>query len=271
MVRPIIAAAAALLLASCAAPLTDTAPTAQTVSLPLAPAPADALLFLPPGRGPAPAVIVWTDNAGLRPAYRALGERIAAAGFVVLIPNSFHRSVDLDGSAPAPALDGDAVRERATAWRTALTEDAVKADTAALVAWLEAQPRVDRTRKIGVLGLDYGSSHAFVAARSLPDRIGAVAALYPSGTATPRPTSPHLFVSQSKAAYLVVLARNDDVREPGDKEDFRKAFTEAQLAWQLEVAPADHGFAVADEPAFDAAQADRALAQAIDLFRTTLR
>lgn len=266
MARALAAAAAALLLASCTA-VPAQAPAVQTVSVPLTPAPADALLFLPPGKAKAPAVIVWTDNMGLRPAYRAVGEKLAAAGFVVLVPNSFHRSVDLDGSAAAPALPAEQARARATAWREALTEDAVKADAAALVAWLDAHPRVDRGRKVSLLGYDYGTSHAFIAARAVPQRIGAVAAIYPSGTATPRPNSPHLFVGQSKADYLVIIGQNDDVREPGDKDDYRKAFADAGLAATVEVSPRDHGFALADDAKFDAAEADRALAAAIALFR----
>src|SRR5690606_14932489 len=105
---------------------------------------------------------------------------------------------------------------------------------------------------------------------AMPDRIGAVAALYPSGTATPRPNSPHLFVNQSRAAYYVALARNGDVREPGDKDDYHNAFADAGLTGTAEVLPADHGFAIPGEPAFDQAAADASLARAIETFRRHL-
>lgn len=272
MLRILLTSLAALLLAACATSGTvGTAPAMTRVSIPVAGGTANALLFQPAGSGPSPAVIIWTDGTGLRPAYAEIGQRLAAEGFVVLIPNTFHRTITLDGSAPAPALPAEQTRERAGTWRAALTEDAVQADAATYVAWLDMQARVAKGAKVGMLGLDYGSSHAFVAARAMPARIGAVAALYPSGTATPRPNSPHLFVSQSSAAYLVVLARNDDVREPGDKDDYRKAFTQAGRDWSLEVAAADHGFAVADETAFDPAAAHNALAATAALFRRILK
>ena len=231
---------------------------------------ADALLFYPSRHGRWPAVLVWTDAAGLRPAYSEIGRKLAEGGYVVLIPNAFFRSIKLEGSAPAPALSGEQARARSTEWRTAASEEAIMRDTKAYLAFLDAQPQTAAGPKAGTLGFDYGTANAFYAARALPDRIMAVAGLYPSGTATPRPNSPHLFVNQSKAAYYVAIARNDDAREPGDKDDYRKAFGEAGLEGTVEVSPADHGFAVPDDPAYDPTASDAAWDRMLDLFRTTL-
>jgi len=244
--------------------------TSRTVSISTASGTASALLYHPEGEGRWPAILVWTDASGLRPAYDAIGRKIAADGYVVLVPNAYYRSIDLDGRSDPPAASPEQTRERSTQWRAATTEEAVMADARAFVAFLDAQPQVDTGRKVGTVGFDYGSANAFHAARALPDRIGAVAALYPSGTATPRPNSPHLFVGQSRAAYYVALARNDNEREPGDKEDYRKAFTDAGLTGMVEVLPADHGFAITGERAFDSAAADAALARVLETFRRHL-
>src|SRR5690606_28428524 len=48
---------------------------------------ADALLFTPAGAAPAPAVILWADVGGLRPAIGEIGRRLAGEGYVVLAPN----------------------------------------------------------------------------------------------------------------------------------------------------------------------------------------
>jgi len=242
----------------------------QAVTIPAANGMADALLFHPSGRGRWPAVLVWTDTGGLRPAYAGIGRRLAAQGYVVLIPNAYYRTVKLDGSAPAPALPADQARERGTQWRAAANEDAIMRDTPAYMAFLDAQPATDTGAKAGTLGFDYGTANAFYAARTLPDRIAAVAALYPAGTATPRPNSPHLFVDQSTAAYYVALARNDDEREPGDKDDYRNAFAAAGLEATVEVIEANHGFSLADDPAYDAAASDAAWARVVALFRARL-
>src|SRR5881392_1074491 len=41
---------------------------------------ADAALFYPQGKGKWPAVLIWTDIGGLRPAFRDMGKRLAAQG-----------------------------------------------------------------------------------------------------------------------------------------------------------------------------------------------
>src|SRR5687767_9059425 len=54
---------------------------------------ADAALFYPSGKGTWPAVLIWTDIAGLRPVFREMGRRLASQGYVVLVPNPFYRSI----------------------------------------------------------------------------------------------------------------------------------------------------------------------------------
>lgn len=262
-----------MLAAGCATSTVTTAASSAVVGGPVtvaAPAGAvDALLYRPGGEGRWPAVLVWTDGSGLRSAYDAIGRKLAAEGYVVLIPNAYHRSVKLDGTAEVPALAPAEARQRGAAWRAELTEEALAADTRAYVAFLDAQPATDTGRKAGTIGFDYGSINAFYAARAMPERIAAVAVLYPTGTATPRPNSPHLFVGESRAAYYVALARNDDRREPGDKDDYRKALADAGLEAIVEVAAGDHGFALPGD-AFDQAASDAAWARTLALFSARL-
>src|SRR3990167_2934631 len=52
---------------------------------------ADAALYYPEGKGPWPAVLIWPDVVSLRPVFRAMGRRLAAEGYVVLVPNLYYR------------------------------------------------------------------------------------------------------------------------------------------------------------------------------------
>lgn len=252
-----------------AASLTEVSQSTVTVRTPAGSA--DALLFVPPGHGKWPAVLVWSDLSGLRPAIADIGRRLAAEGYVVLVPNMFYRSAAIDGSTTPAPLTPEQSRERSSAWMDAIGDKGGEADARAYLTFLDARPEVDTARKAGAIGFQYGSPYAFHTAFALPERIGAVAVLHPMRIATARENSPHLSVGRSQAAYYVALARPDDAREPGDKDDLRKAFADAGLTGTVEVQPGGNGFAIGDLAAYDAASADAAWAQVTALLRERLR
>src|SRR5437763_11835793 len=55
--------------------------------------------FIHPTSGSHPAVLIWPDAFGLRPAMRDIGKRIAAEGYSVLVPNPYYRT------SPATSVD----------------------------------------------------------------------------------------------------------------------------------------------------------------------
>src|SRR5690606_33964437 len=94
---------------------------------------ADAFLAHPDDGAPHPAVLVFTDAFGLRPAVHRDAERLAALGFTVLVPNVLYGN----GSAPVVDLpdfiDADRRGELFGALRpllTALTPELLVADAA---------------------------------------------------------------------------------------------------------------------------------------------
>lgn len=228
---------------------------------------AEAALFYPAAKGKWPAVVLWPDLVGLRPAFRDLARRFAAEGFVVLVPNVYYR-----GMRPNDAeLNVRDATTRATL--TPLRDAAlagVAGDTAAYVAFLDARKQVNRARKVGMIGYDAGGAYAFLAAIALPERVGAVGTVYGAGVATARPTSPHLQVAKSRAAYHVFLAQDDDAREPDDKDELRKVFGDAGLEGTVDVYPANHGWANPAGPAYDAGAAQRAFEALVRFFKAKL-
>ncbi len=226
----------------------------------------EALLFTPEN-AKAPAVILWGDLAGLRPTVAEIGRRLAAEGYVVLAPNAFYRSVKLDGTT-ASTLD---FPTRNKEWRGTATDERIMADAKAYLAYLDKLPRVNTGVKAGTVGYEIGSVHAFLTARAAPGRIAAVAAIQPLAIATARSNSPHLFVSQSEAAYYVAIGNDADRREPGDKDDLAKAFADAGLEGTVEVMPGDHGFALSDNAKYDRASAEQAWTATLALMRENLK
>lgn len=257
--------AAAFLLAAgaCATPQAQQGAVGQQrVSISTPGGNAEALLFTP-ADGKGPGVVLWADIGGLRPAIADLGRKLAGEGFVVLAPNAFYRTVRLDGTTVSE-VDG---RTRFTEWRGAATDDAIASDSRAYIAFLDARPEVDKTAPLGAVGYDVGSAYSFIMARTVPERVGAVAAIHPTATATTRDNSPHLFVGQSRASYYVALATDDDTREPEDKGQYRDEFARAGITETVEVLPGDHGFALPDNGNFQAASADLSWARMLSLLR----
>lgn len=215
---------------------------------------AEAALLYPAEAGTWPEIILWPDFVGLRPLYRDLARRLASEGFVVLVPNSFYRSRRLSDAELDPR--DPTVRPELMRHRGEATAEGIARDAAAYLAFLDAQPQ-SRGGKVGTVGYDLGGSYAFRTAAALPDRVTAVATIYPLGAITDRPDSPHRLIALTKAAYHIVITRDDDVREPEDLQYVRDIVAETGLSGNVMVVPADHGFANPAEKTYDEAAARR--------------
>jgi carboxymethylenebutenolidase len=231
----------------------------------------DAVLFHPSGSGNWPAVLVWPDIMGLRPAFRDMGRRLAGQGYTVLVPNPFYRS------AKAPVI-GDNFdfgnpeqRARLTGYRNAMSDEGVDHDAQAYLTFLDAQPQTKKTAKAGVQGYCMGGSLSFRTAAAVPGRIAAVGSFHGgNGLVTANPNSPHLLITKTNAAYLVCQAQNDDAQNPKMKDDLKAAFVAAKHTATVEVYQANHGWCVKGGAAYNEAEAERAWTALGQLYKTSL-
>lgn len=231
---------------------------------------ADAALFYPAGKGTWPAVLIWTDIAGLRPAFREMGRRLAAQGHVVLVPNPFYRSIK--GVIATPGFDFAKPEDRARVmgYRQAMTNEGVDGDAAAYVAYLDAQPQTNKKKKAGVQGYCMGGPLSFRTAAAVSGRIGAVGSFHGGGLTTDKPDSPHLLIPKTNAAYLVAVAKNDDEKQPDSKDILKTAFAQAKKTATVEVYPANHGWCVKGSQVYDEAAAEKAWAELTRLYKAAL-
>src|SRR5262245_8572472 len=201
-------------------------------------------VFFHPKDGAHPGVLVWPDSKGLRPALRALGRRMAAEGYSVLVPNHLYRS------ARAPVFDESLDMQRPADqekyFRTVapfLAPGAAERDAVAYVAFLDAQPQVNTKRKIGTHGYCLGGAFALKTAAAMPDRVGAAASFHGGMLVTDKPDSPHLLAPRIKARLYLAIASDDDKREPETKDKLKEAFAAAKVRAQIELFPdAKHGW-----------------------------
>lgn len=216
--------------------------------------------FVHPAKATA-AVLVWPDIFGLRPAFRAMGKRLAESGYAVLTVNPFYRSVK---GTPA-------TREDAFSFARTLNPTTHVSDAKAFVAWLDEQKAVDKRRKIGTTGYCMGGPIVMRTAAALPERIGAGCSFHGGGLTTDKPDSPHLLIPRMKASMLIAIADNDDQKQPESKDILRKAFDDAKLPAEIEVYKgANHGWMPPDSQNHNPEAAEKGWARKLALFKKAL-
>ena len=132
--------------------------------------------FIHPSSGSHPGVIIWPDAFGLRPTMRDIGKRVAAEGYSVLVPNPFYRvakaPVFQDASSFSFQNQADMAKLQPL-MASINAPGAAEKDAAAYVAFLDAQPQVDKARKIGTQGYCMGGPLVVKTAAAVADRVGA--------------------------------------------------------------------------------------------------
>jgi carboxymethylenebutenolidase len=223
--------------------------------------------FVHPATGATVGVLIWPDIFGLRPAFRQMGKRLAESGYSVLVVNPFYRTQKAPTAEAGAATPIQSVMPLAKT----LSETTHMTDAKAFIAWLDTQPSVAKSRKIGTQGYCMGGPMAFRSAAAVPDRVGAVASFHGGGLVTDQPNSPHLEASKSKAQFLVAIAANDDARSPKDKDVMKDAFAKAGLPAEIEVYEGSaHGWCPPDSHVYNEPQAEKAWSRLLVLYGKAL-
>lgn len=227
--------------------------------------------FVHPSKGAHPAVLIWPDIFGLRPAFRQMGKRLAESGYSVLVVNPFYRTKKAPTAAVGADFDDPATRSALMALAGTLSAQTAVTDAKAFITYLDSQAAVDKKRKMGTTGYCMGGPITVRTAAAFPERVGAGASFHGGGLVTDKPDSPHLLVPKLKAHYLIAVADNDDKRQPEAKDVLREAFAKANVPAEIEVyAGAIHGWCPPDSKVYNEAQAEKAWSRMLALFKTAL-
>ncbi len=232
----------------------------------------DAIVSRPSAEGEWPGVLVWMDAFGLRPRLEEMAARIASEGYVVLVPNLYHRS----GRAPVtPPRDLTTENGRTAAFQElgplmrSLTPDVVRADAA---AYVDALLALGATSPIGTVGYCMGGRFAVMAGATRPEVVKAVASFHAGGLAVDDESSPHRLLPQLDAEVYVAHADHDRSMPPEQQERLEQALTEAGLVHTTELYEgAPHGFTMSDTAMHDAAATERHWEALLRLLGRTLR
>lgn len=218
------------------------------------------------------AVIVYMPASGIRSELVDIAARIASAGFVTVLPNSFYRlahNVDID----ANRLDDEdymPVRRFMMDLATNITNDRVIHDTGIILDWLDTQATIDAS-VVGGVGYCMGGRLVMAAAGAFPDRMIAAASMYGSGIVTDEPDSPHLQLHKVRGELYFGLADND-VYVTDEEMDALKAHMDTlDVPCSIELYPGtEHGFVFPERYCFSPQGAETHYQRLAELFDRTL-
>ena len=227
--------------------------------------------FVQPESGTHPAVILWPDIASIREAKRNIARKLAQAGYAVLVVNPYYRDVTGEQFADFATFIADGGFQKVGPWRKKLDAAAIMRDATAIVDWLDRQEGVDQAHGIGTQGYCMGGPFTIWSAAAVPSRIKAAASFHGGGLVRPdNPMSPHKLLDKVDASLLIAVAQDDDAEAPADKITFAEAAEAAKVGAVVTVYPGDHGWMVADSPAYDATAAARGEADLKALYAAAL-
>ncbi|MFE4821584.1 dienelactone hydrolase family protein [Streptomyces sp. NPDC056704] len=229
----------------------------------------DAYLAHPDDHAQHPAVLLYMDAFGLRPQLQKMADRLAGAGYTVLVPNVFYRH----GHAPVVPLpdfiasaDRPALFEQIFPIMGELTAEAVARDADSYLAWLATRPEVT-PQPVGITGYCMGARLALLTAASHPEKVAVAAGFHGGGLATDDDSeSPHLVADRITAELYFGHADRDHSMPPEQIERLDKALADAGVRHRTEVyTGAEHGYSMADTEAYNAEATERHWTNLLDL------
>ncbi|MFF9808232.1 dienelactone hydrolase family protein [Streptomyces coeruleorubidus] len=230
-----------------------TAIRTASVDIPTPDGTADAYLAHPDDGAGHPAVLIYMDAFGLRPDLRKTADRLAEAGYTVLLPNLFYRHgpapvvelPDFMGPAERPEIFG-----RIAPIMRSLTPDLAMSDADAYLRWLAESP-LTGDGPAAIAGYCLGAGLALRTAGTYPERVTAAAGFHGANLASDAPDSPHLLADRITAELYFGHADNDHSLPPEQIDRLAKTLTAAGVRHQCEVyTGAHHGFTRSDTDAY---------------------
>jgi carboxymethylenebutenolidase len=217
-----------------------------------------------------PAVIIYMDAFGVRPALCDMAERLASNGYHVLLPDLYYRSGPTKPFDAKTAFSGGPEKDRLMALYQSINTKFVMEDTRSFLEFLEQQPSIAGP-DVGCVGYCMGGAFALSAAGTFPARIAVAASLHGARLATDQSDSPHLLAPKMRGEIYVGIAGIDSHFTPEEKDRLESALRSAGVKYAVEVYPdVKHGFAVNDTAVYDRPASERHWERILQLFAENL-
>jgi carboxymethylenebutenolidase len=231
------------------------------------------VLIQPEEQGTWPGIIWITDIGGIREAQKRAAGRLAAEGYVVLMPNVFYRVAEPPVIDVSLRSNPDAFAKRIGELTGPLTSEAIARDADGYVDFFLQRPELRKSpRQLGVVGFCAGGGFALRLAAERPDQVAACASLHGGHLFTQAESSPHHVLPRVKGRLYFGHATKDKSMPPEAIAEFEKALAKWGGQWASETYEgALHGWTTLDHPAYNPEQAERAYGKIKQLFAETLQ
>jgi carboxymethylenebutenolidase len=240
------------------------------VDLPTEDGTLDAYVFHPRSAGPSSAVVMYMDAFGIRPQLGEMAERLASHGYVVALPNLYHRTPFAPFDPKQVAVEGHE-RARFKGMVASINGAMVMRDTAAVLTHLDTLANVKRS-PMGALGYCMGGGYALAAAGTFPDRVAVAASFHGGALATDKPDSPHLLAPKMRGRIYVGAAGIDPTFPDEQRQRLEAALAQAGVPHTIETYEnAKHGFAVNGHLVYDKEASERHWDRLLRLLHDTLQ
>ncbi|CAM4294440.1 Dienelactone hydrolase family protein [Mycobacterium basiliense] len=226
-------------------------------------------LFLPATTHKVPGVVMYPDVGGSRPIFQKMAATMAGFGYAVLLPDMYYRHRGYPSFSMPSAFTDPTERARMMALGDSLIPDMMASDAVAYFDYLSTRAELCGNT-FGVCGYCRGGRISLIVAGRCPDRVAAAASFHGSQLAADNPNSPHLLADRMRAKVYVAAADNDELFPPHQAATLQSALSAAGVDHTIETYTAEHGFAVPDNPGYDAAAARRHWDAVRDFFGSAL-
>ena len=239
----------------------------QHLDIPTADGAMNTFVVHPEEGGPFPVVLLYMDAPGKREELHDMARRLATVGYYVVLPNLYYRnSRDYWLKERTEAGMAEMFSLMAT-----LNGRTTEVDTAALLAFADAQPQANASR-IGAVGYCMSGPFVMWAAAQFPVRLSCIASIYGARMVTDAPDSPHRMPPKISCECYFACAETDIWAPPSEVQALELALKAAGTRHRIEWYPGtEHGFAFPQRAVYHKAGAERHWERLFCLFGRALR
>ncbi|MDX1382201.1 MAG: dienelactone hydrolase family protein [Thermoanaerobaculia bacterium] len=195
-------------------------------------------IYHPEHDGPHPVVLYLMDAPSIRPALKEMANRLATAGYYVMLPYLFYRG----GPYREFGQSDEDMHQRRELMAT-VTPTNIVGDAEALLA-VAADDEAAAGGKIGAVGFCMSGGLVISLARAMPERVAAVASIHGAWLVRESDDSPHLGLDAVQAEIYLGWCDNDPTAPEEHVPILREALEKAGVTYTLDwLTDALHGYA----------------------------